>query len=373
MTGLRIGLNATCFSDRPSGARQRFVGLYGELIRRRPNDEFVIYEPADCRVASWFSEAPNVVARVTPLPSTGRTRRPVAGLSYWRGELRATSLDLFEMFNLPLVKASCPTLLTIHDLRRLKPDQPRLSRALYRAVLCRGLARADHVITASKSVEEEIRSFRPSTKVSTIYNGIDLRSFASLADASRSGSSCPPFDFILAVGHLYKRKNHATLVDAMARLPEPPNGPHLLIVGNSGDQQQALERQIARLGLAGRVSILRDLDDITLRQLYDRCRFVVFPSTQEGFGIPILEAMAAHRPILLSDTAVFREVTENQSLYFPPLDDAALAAVIKQLWSSPELRERLACYGDRHVAQFAFADLAEDVSRLYDRLTSSGP
>src|SRR5579872_4047421 len=132
MTGLRIGLNATCFSDRPSGARQRFVGLYGEVIRRRPHDEFIIYEPADCRVASWFGDAANVVARVTPLPSTARARRPLAGISYWRNELRATSLDLFEMFNLPLVKApDCPTLLTIHDLRRLKSDQPVYARALY--------------------------------------------------------------------------------------------------------------------------------------------------------------------------------------------------------------------------------------------------
>jgi glycosyltransferase involved in cell wall biosynthesis len=371
VTGLRIGLNATCFNDRPSGARQRFIGLYGELIRRRPNDEFIVYEPADCRVAAWFGDAPNVVARATPLPSTARTRRPLAALGYWRGELRHASLDLFEMFNLPLVKApDCPTLLTIHDLRRIKSDQPLLSRALYSAVLYRGLGRADHVITVSRSVEEEIRSFRPGTNVSTIYNGIDLEAFAALSKTTGSAAPSLPSDFILAVGHLYKRKNHSTLVEALARLPGPPDGPHLIIVGNTGDQQQALHSQIARLGLDRRISILQNVDDSTLRMLYDRSRFIVFPSTQEGFGIPILEAMAAHRPILLSDTRVFREITENRALYLPPLDSAALAALIAQLWGNPELREGLADYGDRRVQQFAFSYLAEDVSRLYDQLTS---
>ena len=67
---MRIGLNATAFNDRPSGARQRFVGIYGALIRQRPDWEFIIYEPTDCRVTEWFDGAPNVVARSTPIASS---------------------------------------------------------------------------------------------------------------------------------------------------------------------------------------------------------------------------------------------------------------------------------------------------------------
>ena len=76
---MRIGLNATCFNDRPSGANQRFLGIYGALVRRRPDIEFVVYEPADQRIADWFGGAPNVVARPTPIPSVGRFARLRAG------------------------------------------------------------------------------------------------------------------------------------------------------------------------------------------------------------------------------------------------------------------------------------------------------
>ena len=107
---MRVGLNAICFDDRPSGAKQRFLGIYGALISAHPEIDFVIYEPADCRVAQWFAGAANVVARPTPVPSSGQLRKAVAGARFWRHRLRADRLDLFETFNLPMVVApDCPT------------------------------------------------------------------------------------------------------------------------------------------------------------------------------------------------------------------------------------------------------------------------
>ena len=81
---MRVGLNATCLNDRPSGARQRFLGIYGALFRRLPDVEFVIYEPNDCRLTKWFEGLSNVTARVTPVPSMGRLGKFKAGISYWR-------------------------------------------------------------------------------------------------------------------------------------------------------------------------------------------------------------------------------------------------------------------------------------------------
>ncbi len=80
---LKIGLNATCLNDRPSGAKQRFVGIYGELVKRLPDAECVVYEPADYRVGAWFDGAPNVTARRTPLPSEGRVSKFLQGIGDW--------------------------------------------------------------------------------------------------------------------------------------------------------------------------------------------------------------------------------------------------------------------------------------------------
>src|SRR5687767_740598 len=97
---LRVGLNATRFNDRPSGAKQRFVGIYGALIRQNPDTEFLIYEPVDCHVASWFEGAANVIARRTPIPSVGRLEAMLKGTAFWRSTIKGDRLDIFETFNL---------------------------------------------------------------------------------------------------------------------------------------------------------------------------------------------------------------------------------------------------------------------------------
>ena len=154
---MRIGLNATCLNNRPSGAKQRFVGIYGELVRQMPNDEFVVFEPADCRMASWFSGASNVSIRRTPLPSEGRVARFAAGLGYWRSALEREPLDVFESFNMPLVTSqSARNVMTIHDVRGLRSGGNPVARMLFARMLGAACARADQVITVSEAVKQEV-------------------------------------------------------------------------------------------------------------------------------------------------------------------------------------------------------------------------
>ncbi len=369
---MRVGLNATCFNDRPSGARQRFCGIYGELIRRCRDTEFVVYEPADCRVAEWFVGAPNVTARRTPIPSSGRLRRALRGLGYWRKALAADRLDLFEAFNLPLVKAPhCPTLLTLHDLRPVRRDVPPVARLGYAAILRHALAQAAHVIAVSHTVEREILEFRPGTPVSTIYNGVDI---AALRAAPTGGSDLARWAlierFVLSIGHLEPRKNHLALIDAIGRLRDQGLRVPLVIAGNDAGQGAAIREAIRRLDLADRIEIVEGATDEQLRLLYRRSAFVVFPSLYEGFGIPILEAMALARAVLLSDLPVFREITEDRGIYFPPADSAAMAAAIATLWTDPAACDRLVDYGDERVTAFGFLALAGELEQLYGRFTA---
>jgi hypothetical protein len=80
---MKVGLNATCLNARPSGAKQRFEGIYGALFRRLPEVEFVIYEPRDCKIADWFKGQLNVTGCPTPIPSTGQWGKLAAALGYW--------------------------------------------------------------------------------------------------------------------------------------------------------------------------------------------------------------------------------------------------------------------------------------------------
>ena len=79
---MKVGLNATCLNDRPSGAKQRFIGIYRELVALAPEVHFVIYEPSDCDVGKWFAGSQNVTAIKTPIPSEGRALKALRGLGY---------------------------------------------------------------------------------------------------------------------------------------------------------------------------------------------------------------------------------------------------------------------------------------------------
>lgn len=371
---LRVGLNATCFNERPSGAKQRFLGIYGALTRRRQDIEFVVYEPTDCRVGRWFEGVPNVTARVTPFPSTRSIRKSLHALLYWRHQARRDRIDLFEQFHLPLVNApKCPTLLTIHDIRSVLADVPPLKRALYAGVLHRSIAAADHIVTVSETMRGDIQAFHPSAGVSTIYNGIDAAHFRerrSAPEEARQRLGLPK-NFILAVGHLEARKNYLQLIRALAALRDGGRDVSLVIVGNYGvqdDREREIREEIAALGLIDRVRLLKEVSNKELADLYALCTIVAFPSTYEGFGIPVLEAMAAGRPIILSDIPVFRELTEGRGVYFKPNDTTEMATTIAGVLSSPARQSDIVAYGEQRVRAFSFLNLAAQVERLYESL-----
>ena len=111
--------------------------------------------------------------------------------------------------------------------------------------------------------------------------------------------------------------------------------------------------------------ILKNLPDLEVRSLYRLCTLFVFPSIYEGFGIPLLEAMAAQCPLVVSDLSVFREITENQSLYFDQNQAESIADVILKAYSSEPEQKRLIAYGNNRVKAFRYDKLAQDLGRIY--------
>lgn len=369
---MKIGLNATCINDKPTGARQRFLGIYGELIKRLPEAEFVVYEPFDCRVGDWFGGAPNVSVRRTPLPSEGRTRKFINGLRYWNSALSQEGFDILEGLNLPLITAPTGrTLLTIHDIRGTRAEAGLLERMAYGVFLERSLKSADHVITVSESMKREILQVIPDLSISVLYNGLDIRGFGTgfeIEQQSVRRKFDLPEEFILAVGHLERHKNYLRLVEAIARLRERGSSCNLLIIGNDRGERKAIEERINTKKLSRNVKILSNLSDFEVQCIYKLCTMFVFPSSYEGFGIPILEAMAASRPIVLSDIPVFREITENQGAYFNHNDTEAIASVMEKVLSSSADRKRLIEYGNRRVHAFSFSSLAKQLEGIYRSL-----
>ena len=369
---MKIGLNATCFNDRPSGAKQRFIGIYKELFKQLNNDEFIVYGPSDCEISAWFNKPENVIFKQTPLLSHSRLQKYLRGFMYWPTILKSEKLDVFEGFHLPLVNAPTGrTILTIHDIRGIILNGSWRERAIYKTTLERTLKTVDHLITVSESVKNEILALYPKISISVIYNGIDIEAFENISksDILKVHQNLNlPEDFLLAVGHFEKRKNYLSLIDAIDRLHRRGRSISLVIIGNDSGEMTTVKEKVDSLKLSNYVRILKGLTDIEVRCIYNLCQLFVFPSLYEGFGIPILEAMAAKRPIVLSNIPVFREITQGQGAYFSYDDPDSIASVIDKVLSSASESDRLIQYGNERVQDFSFRKISMDIGRVYKSL-----
>jgi glycosyltransferase involved in cell wall biosynthesis len=368
---MRIAINATCFSSSPSGAKNRFVGIYGQVFRRLPEWEFFIYEPKNCPMTDWFPTFSNIRFIPTNLPSNNFLERCIRGQFFWKRELKRVAPDIFEMFHFPLVKSPVGrTFLTIHDIRYVSLSElySKFRGLVSQSTLRMAFAGADKLITPSHSSKAELLQLYPRSSISVLYNGVDPDSFSGPSDEDllrvrKKYGLCERF--LLSVGHLEKRKNYLRLLKAISILKKRDRNCFLVIIGNDGDDEDAILRQIRALSLSDNVLILKKVPDCEVRSLYRLCSLFVFPSVYEGFGIPILEAMAAQCPMVISDLPVFREITENQSLYFNPNNAESIATEIWNVLNSSVEQKRLIDYGVKRVRDFTYDKLAQRLENIY--------
>ncbi len=167
--------------------------------------------------------------------------------------------------------------------------------------------------------------------------------------------------FILHVGHNAAYKNRAGVVDAFARLGDVPDL-HLVLVGPPPTSElRARSAALAHVHFAGPV------DDAALHDLYRRAALFLFPSLYEGYGMPVLEAMAAGCPVVCSTASALVEVAGAAALSAPATEPAALAAQCRTLIADEVLRRRLAERGHARAAGFDVASLGRSLLKCYER------
>jgi glycosyltransferase involved in cell wall biosynthesis len=369
---MKIAINATCFSDRSSGATQRFKGIYRELFPRLNDAEFVVFEPPDCNIRSWFDARDNVTYKKALVSSQQpRAYRWLQGLR-WPAILKREGCDIWDNFNMPLFRSPVGrTILLIHDIRHITVYGSSVRKYLSKMVMDRAMAQCDRLITVSESTRNEILARYPSLNVSVIYNCVDpaLFQIASPADLQRVRDAHNlPADFVLAVGHFEPRKNYRNLITATSLLHDRGRDIPLVIAGNNNGELDLLRKHIDGLGVQANVTILCGLSDLEIACLYRLSKLFVFPSYYEGFGIPILEAMASGCPMVLSDIPIFREITEGRGVYFDHSKPESIASAIDHVLSSNCELDRLVRYGNRRVSDFSFPRAAQALESVYREL-----
>lgn len=289
--------------------------------------------------------------------------------------LRRIEADLAHgpVFVGPLL-SPCPVVLTIHDLSFIRfPALFRPSNRLYLSVFARLSARkARRLIAVSRHAASEARRLLgvPREQIDVVHNGVD-RGFrplpAQAVEAFRSHKHLPE-RYLLHVGTLEPRKNLIRLVEAFDRACD--DSMSLVLAGGKGWYYNEVFAKVEELQLGNRVAFAGYVPDGELPLLYNGAFSLVYPSLYEGFGLPILEALACGTPVLTSTSSSLPEVAGDAALVVDPRDVDDIARGIRQLMVDDTLREELRERGLARAQQFSWQRTAQETARVYGRILS---
>jgi len=182
------------------------------------------------------------------------------------------------------------------------------------------------------------------------------------------------FPFVLTVGDLQPRKNHLGLIQAFERLvlafPQLPQ--HLVIVGKETWYSKELHRAVASSSIADRVDFTGFVEDSELVHFYGACDLFAFPSFYEGFGLPILEAMACGRAVACSNVTAIPEVADGAGILFDPHSTDEIARALADVLLDCELRQRLERLGIQRASQFSWEQAARRTLQVYYEVAGAG-
>lgn len=266
-----------------------------------------------------------------------------------------------------------PTVITVHDVSwvRYPEYHPPHRLQLLRANFDKALERADRVIVVSDFVRDDLIACFPvsPSKVSVVYNGVSRRFKPYTADATRGvleRHGLSHGQYFAAVGTLEPRKNLLTALAAHARLPAAVRrSVPLVLIGVEGWMTDSLHTALSASLKDGTVRKLGYVSDEDMPLLMAGARALVYPSIYEGFGLPVLEAMAAGVPVLCSTAQALLEVVGDAGLTRDPHDIEGFAEDMQALIDDSALCDRLVAAGSARAGQFSWRHTAEETLNVY--------
>jgi glycosyltransferase involved in cell wall biosynthesis len=286
-------------------------------------------------------------------------------------------LDLFHSpdFVMPPVQGRIPTLLTVHDLSFVHYPEtftPSLVNYLNRTVPA-SVKRATHILADSTATKDDLARIwnTPADKVTVLYSGVNRRfrpeSNAQVTATVRQKYGLGKEPYLLSVSTLQPRKNYGMLIRAFRQVAT--RYPHnLVIAGSKGWLYEQIVEEARAQELTGRVKFVGFVDDVDLPALYSAAALFVFPSLYEGFGLPLLEAMACGVPVVTSNSSCLPEVAGKAAIQLSPENQQDWTRVMFELLGDPSRRTRMVAAGFLQAREFTWSKAARQLLGTYQNL-----
>ncbi len=357
---MRIGFDARILYGVRRGMWRYTHTLLETLIELAPQHHYILY--SDRELPIEFGDHPNLEIRLlSPQRLWANTALP-----------RATKADDLDLIHFPSntcwARAACPTVVTLHDVNPLLDARfGWRNRLLYLGYLTMMSLAARQIITVSHASRHIIQRYCPplAGRLTTIHNG--------LSEPYASGVNLDPLPWaevptLLFVGGCDPNKNLLMVIRALAALkPTIPSGLYLRIVGDCSETayQAQIQAEIKTHQLEDCIQWLGRIDDATLLKEYQQATVFVFPSFREGFGFPVLEAMACGTPVIAGNTTSLPEIIGEAGLLVDPNEVDDLTQALQTVLLDRQVAQSLATQGKKQAQRFTWSEAARQTLAVY--------
>lgn len=365
----RIALNATLLSSSPTYRsagtsqyiRRTLQGLVRAAADRAENWDFQAY------VNRPGEEIAGIGLRPVRPPLASSLHRVLWEQTRLPGLLSRTGPDIFHaLVNVLPLRCPVPGIVTVLDLSfERTPEAIPPGRRMYLRAMCRhSVGQATRVVAISRTTADDLnRLYRvPGDRIDVIHVPVDA-GFRPEMQAGDPGSRAVlgvPERYFLHVGTLEPRKNLGWLIDAFiawhaggAARRAGAADMHLVLAGARGWENADFHARVRKHGAGDRVHCTGFVPPEHMGALYRAASACIFPSRHEGFGMPLIEAMACGVPVLCNDIRVFREITQGHALFFRTRDISEIQALMTMMVQDPEAARQLRRQGLAHAAHFS--------------------
>ncbi len=365
----RIGIDARKLTD--FGLGTYIQNLVHSLAEIDSENHYVLFVgPHQRQLLELLPDNFELMVETAPMYSV----RELVALS-WR--LKRCRLDLYHATHYVLpVWVPCRAVVTIHDIiHLLYPEFLPGPLAFFYAqrMIRRGLMRGDRIIAVSQNTKTDLMDYFEvdGEKIRVIYNGVADHFRERLPDDQRR-TLLEALEirgpYLLFVGNPKPHKNLDNVLRAFARAQQlKPFEATLVCVGDRGGSDFKLRQRAERHGIADRLQLVGHVDVDTLRALYQGAQLFLYPTLYEGFGLPVVEAMASGVPVITSNNSALKEIAEGYAELVDPLDVEEMARTIARCMADEEGRSALARLGARRAQDFRWRLAAERTLETYLR------